>query len=162
MLVTRKRLRIEWGDCDPGGIVYFPRYFEYLDACTNELFESAGLPKRHMLETYGIAGIPLVESSARFLIPSQYGDTVVVESSVSRWGRSSFTVQHRIWKDDALAVEVCEKRVWVARSANKSKLFEGRAIPESVKERFSEARARRRPQAIASRKVTKKLPLHGE
>jgi 4-hydroxybenzoyl-CoA thioesterase len=136
MLVNRKTIRIEWGDCDPGGIVYFPRYFEYLDACTNELFERAGLPKRHMLETYGIAGIPLVESRARFLVPSQFGDSVVAESSISEWGRSSFTVHHRIFKDDVLAAEVFETRVWVARPADGSKLFEGRAIPETVKKRF--------------------------
>jgi 4-hydroxybenzoyl-CoA thioesterase len=142
MLVNRKRIRIQWGDCDPGGIVYFPRYFEYLDACTNELFESVGLAKRHMMETYGIAGIPLVESRARFMVPSQFGDTVTVESSVSEWGRSSFTVYHRIFKDKALAAEVFEKRVWVARSEKKSKLFEGRAIPDLVKKRFSQARSR--------------------
>ena len=136
MLINRKTIRIEWGDCDPGGIVYFPRYFEYLDACTNELFEQAGLPKRHMLETYGIAGIPLVESRARFLVPSQFGDSIVAESSVSEWGRSSFTVHHKIFKDDVLAAEVFEKRVWVARPAAGSKLFEGRAIPENVKKRF--------------------------
>ena len=39
MLLSRKEIRIEWGDCDPGGIVYFPRYFEYSDACTHALFE---------------------------------------------------------------------------------------------------------------------------
>ena len=28
MLINQRTVRIEWGDCDPGGIVYFPRYFE--------------------------------------------------------------------------------------------------------------------------------------
>ena len=27
MLVTRRRIDIEWGDCDPADIVYFPNYF---------------------------------------------------------------------------------------------------------------------------------------
>ncbi len=136
VLVNRKTIRIEWGDCDPGGIVYFPRYFEYFDACTNALFERAGLPKPQMLKTYRIAGIPLVEARARFLMPSQFGDTVVVESCISEWGRSSFSVHHKLLKHDLLAVEVFEKRVWVARAANKSKLFQGRAIPQDVKKRF--------------------------
>lgn len=141
MLVNRKTIRIEWGDCDPGGIVYFPRYLEYFDACTNALFECAGLPKRKMLATYGIAGIPLVESHARFLAPSQFGDIVMVESCVTEWGRSSFSVHHKLFKDHVLAVEVFEKRVWVARSAKESKLFEGRAIPPAVKKKFSAAAA---------------------
>jgi len=139
LLVNRKQIRIEWGDCDPGGIVYFPRYFEYFDGCTNELFERAGLPKKQMLETYEIAGIPLVEAQARFLLPSQFGDVVAVESCISEWGRSSFLVRHKLFKDDALAVEVLEKRVWVTRSTNKSKLFEGCEIPREVKQRFMES-----------------------
>lgn len=27
MYVNRRRVTIEWGDCDPAGIVFYPRYF---------------------------------------------------------------------------------------------------------------------------------------
>ncbi|HEV1996012.1 MAG TPA: acyl-CoA thioesterase [Candidatus Acidoferrum sp.] len=137
MLINRKKIYIEFGDCDPGGIVYFPRYFEYFDACTNALFERAGLPKPQMLKTFGIAGIPLVEAQARFLAPSQFGDTVMVESRVAEWGRSSFSVHHKLFKGKVLAVEVFEKRVWVKRAADGPMPFKGQTIPEEVKERFS-------------------------
>ena len=96
MLVNKRSIHIEWGDCDPLGIVYFPRYFEFFDACTNALFERAGLPKQEMLKKYAIAGIPLVESRARFLLPSSFGDTVVVESNITEWGKASFSVYHRL------------------------------------------------------------------
>ena len=70
-MVTNKRsIHIEWGHCDPAGIVYFPRYFEYFDACTNVLFESVGLPKPKLLEKFAIVGIPVVETRARFLLPA--------------------------------------------------------------------------------------------
>ena len=49
MLVNKRTIHVEWGDCDPLGIVYFPRYFEFFDACTNALFERVGLPKQEML-----------------------------------------------------------------------------------------------------------------
>lgn len=137
MLINRREIHIEWGDCDPGGIVYFPRYFEYFDACTNALFERAGLPKSQMMETYCIAGFPLVEAKSRFLVPSQFGDTVVIESRVIEWGRSSFSVHHRLFKGDVLAVEAFEKRVWVARSGDGSIRFKGQTIPHEVKEKFS-------------------------
>ena len=75
MLVNKRNIQIEWGDCDPLGIVYFPRYFEFFDACTDALFERAGLRKQEMLEKYKIGGIPLVEARARFLAPSSFGDT---------------------------------------------------------------------------------------
>ena len=137
MLINRRKMYIEFGDCDPGGIVYFPRYFEYFDSCTNALFEKAGLHKPQMLKTYGIAGIPLVEAQARFLVPSQFGETVVVESCVTEWGRSSFSVQHKLFRGDTLAVEVIEKRVWVERSVDGPMPFKGQIIPEEVKEKFS-------------------------
>ena len=135
MLVHRKKIHIEWGDCDPGGIVYFPRYFEYFDACTNAMFESVGLPKAHMVATYGIAGIPLVEAKASFRLPSQFGEDVVVESRVAEWGRSSFRIEHRLFKGEEVAIEATEKRVWVGRDG--AKRFKAQAIPQDVKERFA-------------------------
>lgn len=139
MLINRREIRVEWGDCDPGGIVYYPRYFEYCDACTNALFERAGLPKPFLLRQYGIAGIPLVESRARYLLPSQFGDTLTVESSIREWGRGSFSVRHCLLKEGALAVEILEKRVWVVRAADAPIRFKTAVIPQEVKERFTAA-----------------------
>jgi 4-hydroxybenzoyl-CoA thioesterase len=137
MLINRKTIRIEWGDCDPLGIVYFPRYFQFFDACTAALFERAGLPKREMLMTYGIGGIPIVDMRARFLIPSRFGDDVIVESSVTEWRNSSFKVHHRLLKDDVLAVECLETRVWVARSDTDPEKIKGRTVPREVREKFA-------------------------
>lgn len=136
MLVNKRSIRIEWGDCDPLGIVYFPRYFEFFDACTNALFERAGLVKHEMLHKYAIAGIPLVEARARFLAPSSFGDTVVVESSITEWGKSSFSVHHRLFKSDSLAAEGFEKRVWVVRAPGEGKKIKSQPIPREIIEKF--------------------------
>jgi len=138
MLRNRETIRIEWGDCDPAGIVYFPRYLEYFDRCTRALFERAGFFKRDMLKKYSIAGIPVVDIQAQFMIPSRYGDDVVVESSVSKWGDSSFVVRHRLMRAGALAIECFETRVWVAQVSEDPLKFEGRSIPREVKEAFGE------------------------
>jgi len=134
MLKHRKEIHIEWGDCDPFGIVFFPRYFEYFDACTNALFERVlGEPKAEMLKSFGIAGIPLVKASCDFLVPSSFGDRVQVESSVTNWGRSSFDVEHVLYRGQTVAVKGFEKRVWTIREGEK---IRGAAIPEEVKEKF--------------------------
>jgi 4-hydroxybenzoyl-CoA thioesterase len=138
MLTNRQNIRIEWGDCDPAGIVYFPRYFEFFDACTGALFERAGLFKRDMLKTYQIAGIPVVDMKASFMMPSRFGDDVAVDSSVTKWGTSSFVVHHRLMKGNALAIECFETRVWaVQRDGNPEKL-EAHSIPQAIKEKFGE------------------------
>lgn len=136
MLISRKEIYIEWGDCDPEGIVYFPRYFEYFDACTFRLFTSVGLSKPDMMKKYGIAGIPVVNVRAQFFVPSAYTETVVVESCVSEWGNSSFTVHHRLLRGGVLAVEVFEKRVWVVRPEGGPQRLKGSPIPQEVKDKF--------------------------
>jgi 4-hydroxybenzoyl-CoA thioesterase len=136
MLTNRKTIHVEWGDCDPAGIVYYPRYFAYFDNCTAALFEAAGLPKHQMLKTYGIVGIPMVDTRARFLAPSKFGDDVVVESCITEWHRSSFDVQHKVLKGDILAVECSETRVWAVRSTSDPDAIEGQAVPQDVIARF--------------------------
>ncbi|HXX16045.1 MAG TPA: thioesterase family protein [Candidatus Eremiobacteraceae bacterium] len=138
MLIHRTQIQIEWGDCDPFGIVFFPRYFEYFDACTNALFHHAlGLRKAEMLRKYRIAGIPLVQASCNFIAPSSFGDVVHVDSCVTKWGRSSFTVQHRLFREEALAVEGVEKRVWTVRVPGDPPKPKGQAIPKEVIAKFS-------------------------
>jgi 4-hydroxybenzoyl-CoA thioesterase len=138
MLTNRREIQIEGGDCDPFGIVFFPRYFEYFDACTNALFHRAlGIKKAAMLRHYKIAGIPLVQASCNFFVPSSFGDVVHVDSMVTEWGTSSFTVQHKLFHGETLAVEGIEKRVWTVRSATEPSKAKGQAIPKEVKDKFS-------------------------
>jgi 4-hydroxybenzoyl-CoA thioesterase len=136
MLKNRRSIHIEWGDCDPLGIVYFPRYFAFFDACTNALFEAAGWPKRELLRKFGIAGIPLVDAHARFLLPSAFDDTVEIESEIVQWGTSSFSVEHRLFRGATLAVDGFEKRVWTVHDGSVPRGIRGEAIPREVMERF--------------------------
>ncbi len=136
MRTNRKEIHVEWGDCDPAGIVYYPRFFEMFDSCTNALFESVGLKKQEVLKKYGLAGIPMVETSARFFVPSSFGDTVTVESTILELGNSSFRVRHKLFRGDVLAAEGLEKRVWTVRAKDGSNKLTSETIPQEVKERF--------------------------
>jgi 4-hydroxybenzoyl-CoA thioesterase len=138
MLVNTRRVRIEWGDCDPAGIIFYPRYFEIFDASTSALIERAlGMIKRDYLKAYDFAGHPLVSTRCRFLMATRFGDDVTIESAVTEFRRSSFDVRHRLTKDGALAVEGFETRVWVrgdpARGAMK-----GVPVPQEVIQRLSQ------------------------
>ena len=137
MFVNRREVTIEWGDCDPAGIVFFPNYLKYFDAATNALFLSAlGLNKYEMIQKYGIAGIPLVDVGARFFIPSVFGEVVTVESTVAEIKRSSFRMQHRLLKGEAVAVEGFETRVWTGRDPDDAAKLKSRPIPDEVIERL--------------------------
>lgn len=133
---TRTRLvRIEWGDCDPAGIVFNPRFFEMFDAATAALFEAAlGVNKRLMLEQTGCAGIPLKKTSAEFFRPLRYGDDATLESTI--WfGRTSFRVRHRVLHDHQLCAEGSEVRVWTTKGSEGK--LQSSPVPEAILQRFS-------------------------
>jgi 4-hydroxybenzoyl-CoA thioesterase len=136
-LVFSRELRIEWGDCDPAGIVFYPRYLAFFDANTAYLFEAAGLPKRQMLETYALVGLPLVDVQAKFLLPSRFGDRITVASRVRAWRRSSFIVEHRVLRDGELAVQGQESRVWAGADPERPGTIQVQEIPQEVIDRFS-------------------------
>ena len=132
MLVNRRSLRIEWGQCDPAGIVFYPQYLIIFDSSTGWLFERSGLTPLAMRQKYGIVGMPIVEIGARFIKPCRFDDEVVVESEVGEWGRSSFTVRHRLLRDGDLALEGFEKRVWAAPHPELPGAIQAQAVPAEI------------------------------
>lgn len=138
MLTNRRTVRIEWGHCDPAGIVYYPRYFEMFDASTTALFERAlGMTKFQFTKAYDFVGYPMVDTRARFHIPSRYGDDVVIETQVTEFRRSSFDVLHRMLKDGQLAIEATETRVWAGRDPADPERIKGAPVPKEVVEKLS-------------------------
>jgi 4-hydroxybenzoyl-CoA thioesterase len=137
MLTNARTVRIEWGDCDPAGIVFYPRFFAMFDASTTALFERAlGMTKYKFIERYGIVGYPMVDTRARFIAPAKFGDDVVIESTIKEFRRSSFDVEHRLTNGGALAVEGFETRVWAARDPSDPARIKSAPIPEEVIARF--------------------------
>jgi 4-hydroxybenzoyl-CoA thioesterase len=131
---STRTVRIEWGDCDPAGIIFYPRYFEIFDNATAMLFERAfGMNKNQYLKAYNFVGFPLVDSRAKFHHPTRFGDDVTVESAIS-FGTSSFTVEHRVLLNDQLCAECTEKRVWVGRDA--AGQLKSQPVPEAALAKF--------------------------
>jgi len=115
MFTSRRTVWIEWGHCDPAGIVFYPNYFAWFDASTAHHFQAAGLPKPELVKKYNVVGFPMVDTRATFHIPSKYGDEVTIETTITEFGRSSFNVHHKLLRGDKLAVEGFEKRVLVGK-----------------------------------------------
>ena len=137
MLTNIRNVRIEWCDCDPAGIIFYPRYFEMFDTSTTVLIERAlRMNKIDYLKAYAFAGHPLVETRARFRLPTRFGDEVAIETALVECGRSSFKVEHRLTKAGALAVEGFETRVWVVRPADDPTRIRSQPIPPEVLARF--------------------------
>jgi 4-hydroxybenzoyl-CoA thioesterase len=138
MLSNVRNLRIEWGDCDPAGIVFFPRYFAMFDTSTTYLMERAiGMSKFDYLKAYNFLGHPIVETRARFRVPTRFGDEVAIETAVVALGRSSIKIEHRLTKAGMLAVEGFETRVFVARDPENPERMKSQPVPPEVVARLT-------------------------
>lgn len=137
MLKNSRALRIEWGDCDPAGIVFYPRYFAMFDHSTTTLITAAsGLSKYELFQKYDFAGYPMVDTRARFMIPCRFGDDVMIESAFAKIGRSSFEIEHRMFKKGQLCLEGFETRVWVGRDPQDASKIKSKPIPDDLAARF--------------------------
>jgi 4-hydroxybenzoyl-CoA thioesterase len=136
MFVHRRDVQIQWGDCDPANIVYYPRYFAMFDDSTSIMFEAAGFSKQDIVHKYGLVGIPMVDTRAKFYIASTHGDWISIESQIESFGRSSFEVTHKVFKGEALAIEAFEKRVLVGRDPNNPDKLKSAPMPPEIIERF--------------------------
>jgi len=133
----RRQFTVQWSHCDPAGIVFNSRFFEYFDWSTWMLFEAAlGVRPPDLAGAFGIVGLPLVDAGARFIAPTRFGDIVELTSRVSEFRRSSFDVEHRLTVRGELAVEGRETRVWAARDAADPARIKAAPIPADIIARF--------------------------
>jgi 4-hydroxybenzoyl-CoA thioesterase len=132
-LTIRHEVTVEWGDCDPAGIVYYPAYFRWSDQATARLFLAAGLVRDNMSSGQWTEGPPLVKAECAFKRPSQPNEKLVVESYVSRFGNSSFTISH-VFRDASgeIAAEGTETRIWARKDGDASSL-KAVLIPDEVR-----------------------------
>jgi 4-hydroxybenzoyl-CoA thioesterase len=130
--------RVTWGECDPAGIVYAPRFLDMFGENTIRLFEHAGLPKKkRMLAELGVVGFPMVDVQAKFLRPVTYGDDVLIESAAPDFRNSSFTIAHRLMLDSTICVECTETRVWTVPAPGLPGGLKAARVPEEVRALFA-------------------------
>jgi 4-hydroxybenzoyl-CoA thioesterase len=129
---------VEFGDCDPAGIVYYPNFFRWIDAASRHFFVAAGVPLWSELEKQtGILGTPLVDAQASFLLPATYGDAIAVETVISEWGNKSFVMQHEIRRDDAVLVQAREVRIFARRHPQDAGRIQAVPAPDDIRRRCS-------------------------
>lgn len=110
--------RVEFGDCDPAQIVWFPNFFRWADAASRNFFMACGLPDWKTTERErGIIGTPLVDIQARFMRPASYGDQLDIVTSISEWRSRSFNTLYQVKRGETLLCEIKDVRVFARRKA---------------------------------------------
>ena len=108
------------------------------DDSTSILFEAAGFSKQDIIRKYGLVGIPMVDTRAKFHIASTHGDWITIESRVESFKRSSFEVTHKVFKGEALAIVAFETRVLVGRHPDDPARLKSAPVPDEIIARFKQ------------------------
>ena len=136
MFRLKQTFRIMFSDCDPAKIMFYPRYFEWFDRASQELFNAVDLSWDATWGKYGMAGFPLVDASAQFKGPARMDEFVELETWIDEWRGRTFVVKHIVSRDGEILVEGQEIRVWAVLDADAPKGVRAGEIPAEIKARF--------------------------
>ncbi|KQQ97532.1 thioesterase family protein [Massilia sp. Leaf139] len=95
-----REVLVRFGDCDPAGIVFYPRYFEMFNNLVEDWCAQGLGTSFRELHGERKLGLPTVNVQADFLAPSRLGDLLRAELSVVKIGGASLTVAIRLLGED--------------------------------------------------------------
>jgi 4-hydroxybenzoyl-CoA thioesterase len=127
-------VKIQFGDCDPAGIVFFPNYSRWMDEASLAFFMACGIPPwRELVKTRGIVGTPLLEIQTQFKRPSTYGETLQIHTTVEEWNAKTFRHRHIVKRGEELICEGTEVRAFVVHDPDSGRL-KAIPIPEDIRQ----------------------------
>jgi len=127
-------VKVQFGDCDPAGIVFFPNFSRWMDEASLEFFMACGVPPwRELVKTRGIVGTPLLEIHTKFMKTATYGETIEVHTTVEEWSRKTFRHRHVVKRGDTVLCEGTEVRAFVERDPADPSRIRAIAVPEDIK-----------------------------
>ncbi|PDT38172.1 4-hydroxybenzoyl-CoA thioesterase [Rhizobium sp. M10] len=86
---------VSFGDCDPAGIVFYPRTYAWFDRAFHDWLRNFGGHGK-ICQTLGAVGIGLLEAKAQFRRPMRDGDRLRIALSIEEWGRKTLRLGYEI------------------------------------------------------------------
>ena len=127
-------IKVQFGDCDPAGIVFFPNFSKWMDASSLHFFMECGVPPwRELLKTRGIVGTPLLEINTKFRQPATYGETLHIHTSIVEWRAKVFIQKHVVMRGDVVLCEGTETRAFVIHPQDAPDRIKAIPVPEDIK-----------------------------
>lgn len=126
---------VRFGHVDAAGIVFFPRYFEFLNNTVEAWFDAGiGWSYRDIHMRDGL-GTPLVETSARFLKASRLGDRLEFALTVTDIARATIDLAVTCRCDGEVRMTATLRHILVQLDPLKS-----RTIPDDLRAKIGRYR----------------------
>ena len=133
--------QIMWGDLDALGIVFYPRFYEWMDANGHLFFESLDISLGDLFQERKLI-FGLVETSCRYHKPGRYHQKINIVTRIQSITPKLIILKHAIIdkSDASLMVEGIEKRICLS-ARDPENLFAVK-IPEDLYACLENARSR--------------------
>ena len=128
----RRQVLVRFGDCDPAGIVFYPRYFEMFNNLVEDWHREALQFSFTEIVTTRSWGLPTVHLEADFVAPTRFGEVLSASLSVREIGTTSVSLDILLQAPDgADRVRGKVVLVWIDRRVTRSI-----PIPDEVRARL--------------------------
>jgi 4-hydroxybenzoyl-CoA thioesterase len=135
---TVYEIKVQFGDCDPAGIVFYPNFSKWMDASSLHFFMECGVPPwRELVKTTGIIGTPLLEIRTKFMRPATYGQTLQIYTSIEEWRDKVFIQKHVVKRGDEVLCEGFDTRAFVIHPPGEPDRIKAIAVPADIKAKCS-------------------------
>jgi acyl-CoA thioester hydrolase len=128
------QLRVNFGDTDTAGIVYYPNYFKWFDIAGHQFFRSIGLPPLKLMKEQQII-LPLLQADCTFEHPLYYDDVVTIKTEVEEINRKTVKLKHEVFRGEMRTGYGFEVRGWVKEDSGR--IF-AVPIPDDVRKLLEE------------------------
>ena len=132
------KLRVKFGDCDPAGIVYYPKFFDWFHQAMESWFDNV-LGARYASVIWDRKiGFPAAHTQADFKAPCNIGEDLAIEVRVDRVGRSAVHLAFRVRGDGDDTTRAIGSTIVVTVSLDPESEYHMRpmALPEDLSTRI--------------------------
>lgn len=105
--------RVNFFDCDPAGIIFFSRVFEFCHAAYEQLIQSFELDEDYWDNPSYV--VPIIHTECDYFKPLKYGDDISIEVSVTKLKSSSFELTYKLILNKEACASVKTVHIFVRR-----------------------------------------------
>lgn len=116
-------VRIYYEDTDAGGVVYHANFLCFMERARTEWLRELGYELTTLEQEFGFL-FAVRSVDIDYLSPAHLNDLLKIEVSISRQGKASLDIDHKVYRDETL---VCRARIKLAGIAADS--FRPMALP---------------------------------
>jgi len=95
MILNKIEKKITWGDLDSLCIVFYPKYYEWMDGCSHLYFEKLGLDLVGLWHSRQLI-FSLVKTSCEYFRPGRYHQEIIIETAMEKLEKKTVTMGHTI------------------------------------------------------------------